>query len=353
MSKAQPAHIPTLDALRAAAVLMVLWSHIPVVSTPGVVRLLRSLLNPGYLGVDLFFVLSGFLITRILIADRENGRPLRLFFARRALRIFPIYYLLLVLLLFLKPGPYLAWCAVYLSNFQFMFDKTPSPLRHTWSLAVEEHFYLLWPPIVRFWAQARSQAAAIALIALSIVAGVATVLLQQAYPDSWIGIARDPIYRGSIYRFGSLLVGALFAFNEDWLRKDAARLWRLALALAVGGTICGVISKLRETIWFPLESMVGFAALSGAVVLAALAVNDHPGVARRLLSHPALGYIGKISYGLYLYHFPIYYRFGLAYPKGTPALSSIALAIGCSFAAAALSFRFVEQPLLALKGRFR
>src|SRR5882672_2186860 len=126
---------------------MVLWSHVPVASTPGVVRLLRSAFNPGYLGVDLFFVLSGFLITRILLADRENERPLRFFLARRALRIFPIYYLLLAVLLLAKPGQYLAWCAIYLSNFHFMFDKTPNPLPHTWSLAIEEHFYLIWPPI--------------------------------------------------------------------------------------------------------------------------------------------------------------------------------------------------------------
>ena len=230
--KSEPEHIPTLDALRALAVLMVFWSHIPIIATPPVVRLLRSAINPGYFGVDLFFVLSGFLITRILLAERQNGRPLRLFLARRALRIFPIYYLLLALLMFVKPGVYLAWCAVYLSNFHFMFDKTPNPLPHTWSLAIEEHFYLLWPPIVRFCAVWRSRAIGLGMITLSIVAAVVTVLLKQQYPSSLIGLARDPIYRGSIYRFGSLLVGAMFAFHEGWLRASVARLWRVAAVFA-------------------------------------------------------------------------------------------------------------------------
>jgi peptidoglycan/LPS O-acetylase OafA/YrhL len=351
--KAQPRHLPLLDTLRALAVLMVLWSHVPVVSTPTIVRLLRSAINPGYLGVDLFFVLSGFLITRILLVDRLNQRPLRLFLVRRSLRIFPIYYLLLAFLFFLKPGKYLGWCAVYLSNFHFMFDKTPNPLPHTWSLAIEEHFYLIWPPIVRFCSARRSKQIAWGLIGVAVISAVATVLLRQAYPDSLIGVARDPIYRGSIYRFGSLLLGAQLAFHEEWLMSSVARLWRLAAGAIAFGGACVVFSKLRETPWFPFESMVGFAAISAGVLLGALALGIRGGPLLRRACHPALTYIGRISYGLYLYHFPIYYWFGLSYPKGVPPLGTVGLAIACSFGVAALSYRFIEQPLLSLKSRFR
>ena len=105
-----------------------------------------AFVQAGYLGVDTFFVLSGFFITRILRFEKSAGLPLSNFLVRRLLRIFPIYYLTLAVVWIAHPGSELPWCAAYLSNFRFAFvDHGGGWLSHTWSLAIEEHFYLLWP----------------------------------------------------------------------------------------------------------------------------------------------------------------------------------------------------------------
>ena len=149
-----PRHLPSLDGLRAIAVLLVLWQHVPLHTEgyPLWLEQARWLVNPGNLGVELFFALSGFLITRILLAEQRAGHQVRWFLLRRMLRIFPIYYLLLMVMAFWRPADELAWCALYVSNFADVFAPAagPKPLGHTWSLCVEEHFYLLWPLAVAF-----------------------------------------------------------------------------------------------------------------------------------------------------------------------------------------------------------
>src|SRR5262249_44746682 len=134
--------LPILDGLRAVAVLLVLWAHVApdLPGYPAALAAARALIDPGSLGVDLFFVLSGFLITRILLAERASGHAVGWFLLRRALRILPAYWLLLGLMWCLRPGPEMPWCALYLANFWFIAHDVWSPLKHTWSLSVEEHF---------------------------------------------------------------------------------------------------------------------------------------------------------------------------------------------------------------------
>src|SRR5262245_41609925 len=141
--------IPELDGLRGWAILLVLWAHFPFVQGVEQVRHVAMSVGSGHFGVNVFFGLSGFLITRILIREKQEGRfSMKRFYLKRTLRIFPIYYLTLLLVVIFITARHAGWLALYMGNFVFAFDLDPHPLRHTWSLAVEEHFYLIWPLIL-------------------------------------------------------------------------------------------------------------------------------------------------------------------------------------------------------------
>ena len=144
MSTDRLPYLPALDKLRGIAVLLVLFTHTPHHLKGDLGLWVQQWLAPGYLGVDIFFALSGFLITRILLFERDRGGSILAFWKRRAVRIFPAFYLLVAVVAVVRWGPELPWVATYLSNFHRL-GSFPSPLRHTWSLAVEEHFYLVCP----------------------------------------------------------------------------------------------------------------------------------------------------------------------------------------------------------------
>jgi peptidoglycan/LPS O-acetylase OafA/YrhL len=339
--------IPTLDGLRGLAVLLVLWEHLPQALLGSAAEALRFAVQPGYLGVDLFFVLSGFLITRILLADRARRRPLRHFLVRRFARIFPIYYLLILVMWAFSPGSYLAWCAGYLSNFYFAVHRARSPMEHTWSLAVEEHFYLVWPLVVTWLPVASSRRLALfGLLPPAVLLALATAALEPWLP----GEADAFIYRLTWYRMLSLGLGALFAFGERELRADPARPWRLAARFLVPALVVLPCALLVDHRWVGPIMLVGFALLSSAIFLAGLAANGTGGLPARLLALPPLAFAGRISYGFYLYHLPIFTAFGVfAHPKDHPPdLATTAAALGVSWLVATLSFYAIERPLLRL-----
>ena len=143
-------HVPVLDGLRAVACLLVIIAHLPFKFFSPEAKVIDQILRPGYLGVGLFFVLSGFLITRILMYNRDRGVSLKSFYIKRSARIFPIYYLTIIAVAFFQPGTYLWFHALYLNNIPYFFGSGPNPIGHSWSLAVEEHFYLAWPLIITF-----------------------------------------------------------------------------------------------------------------------------------------------------------------------------------------------------------
>ncbi|MEX1259103.1 MAG: acyltransferase [Gemmatimonadota bacterium] len=120
-------HLPALDSLRGLAVLLVLWHHLPDDLFGPLAAAVGFAIRPGYLGVDIFFVLSGFLITRILLFDRARGASLGTFFKRRFARIFPVYYLTLLVVGLWQPGSYILWAALDLCNFYYAVEKTPFP----------------------------------------------------------------------------------------------------------------------------------------------------------------------------------------------------------------------------------
>lgn len=347
-------HLPSLDGLRAIAVLLVLWAHLSPL-TPGYPEWLltaRFLHDPGIQGVDLFFVLSGFLITRILLAEHERGRPVRWFLLRRALRIFPIYYLLLAIVWLQRGGDDVPWCAVYLSNFWFAFGGGVTSLSHTWSLCVEEHFYLLWPPIVAF--------GGLAVARRALWFGILPLALLTIAWFVWIAPSPHTelaLRYGSPVRFLSLGAGCLLACAEPTIRS-ALRRW---LAYGLGFLLLGVLTSnallvglplylgrpaLLDAAQYQLSYLLSALLLSCGAMLCCLGASERGPL--RMLATAPLRAIGRISYGLYLYHLPLFHWLG------EPATAaSQATALAASFAAATGSYLAIERPLLRFAARFR
>ena len=354
-----PRHIASLDGLRAIAVLLVLWCHVPlhVAGYPEWLGLAHFVIGPGGTGVELFFALSGFLITRILLAERDAGQPVRWFMLRRLLRIFPIYYLLLLIMLPFRPAAEIGWCALYLGNVidAFCPQAGAQPLGHTWSLCVEEHFYLLWPLVVAFLPKAKARGVLCWIVIPGAVVGAAVVAHNFE-----IAPANNYIEHLSPFRFLTLACGALVAFAEPRLMADPRRLRRIGL------TLIAIAIATHPHFWFaylPIELEVTYwpiqygvvcvrmntAVLCTGVLMWCLVPQGTALSLQRVLCPAPLRAIGRISYGLYLYHLPIYHAVVLPSPTPTRA----ALAVGLAFAVATISYWLVERPILRYAARYR
>jgi peptidoglycan/LPS O-acetylase OafA/YrhL len=347
-------YLPSLDALRGLAVSMVVLFHVGEGASDA--PLLRRITSLGAHGVDLFFVLSGFLISGILLETRGKPGYFRSFYMRRVLRIFPAYYLYLVLVaiaLALIPAAYRAreafshdwpWYELYLTNIKLIFfdDLVPASVQHLWSLAVEEHFYLIWPAAVAL-VPARK------LLLFTCVA-IGTVTLGRAL---WLANGADPIavHFLSWTRIDSLLIGATLAMLRSnprvWPKFRSAAPVLAAVAVVPLVTSWGDAAGLRYT-----GVGLAFAALLTWCVAA-----DERGLPAPIVRSRVLRSIGMVSYGIYLFHFFFVLNVGRLVK---PMLGSGLLYFGVSLAVvsvstwvlAALSYHWVETPALALKARF-
>jgi peptidoglycan/LPS O-acetylase OafA/YrhL len=346
-----PRHLPALDDLRALAVLLVLWCHVPLTTTgyPEWLKMAHTLIGPGGSGVEIFFVLSGFLITRILIGEREREVPVRWFLLRRVLRIFPIYYQLLAVMLVVHPGQEIGWSAVYLLNLREILAPLPGgPLSHTWSLCIEEHFYLLWPLVVAFAPRAWPKW----VLVFGIVPGalLTAYLFDVNLPPERAMLA---VQHSSPTRFLSLGIGSLLAYVEPRIMAAKGRFAKLAGLLLLPAILLhplflfvvlpyqfGIAAPVPAQ-HMPLVWLVQSCVQATILVLLCLTVGALPWTPLRA--------IGRISYGLYLYHLPIFHW--LLVPAPTPA--NAAMAIGLTFAVATLSYVAVERPILGYAKRFR
>lgn len=328
-----------LDSLRAFAIVPVLYTHF-----------WNDDSWMGTAGVYLFFVLSGYLITGILIRSRGKPSALRTFYIRRALRIAPIYYCTLIAAWLVNLAGIRSsfpWHAAYLSNVWFALHNSWSPwyTAHLWSLSVEEQFYLFWP----FLILSSSLRAVRAVVCIAIVASVGFQL-----GASWIGIhglGQGVLIFASLDKLGA---GALLALAEAGF--GFPRLLKKAGWVAFIGILgLEALPIDHSSLWAEVLrtelSIVAFAALTSAASLGIL------GLPRLVLDCRAVRYVGRISYGIYLYHLFIYgvtvavlARFGLPSLDRGPALFVLMSAI--SIGAAAVSWRFFEQPLNSLKERF-
>lgn len=369
-------HIPELDGIRAIAVLLIMWIHLPVSFLGETSQELRKVLLPGNLGMDLFFVLSGFLITRILLVDREVPHALRDFLARRFLRIFPTYYLLLAVLVPTMMWEEIVACATYTTNYAFLFMHGSSYMSHAWSLAVEEQFYLIWSPIV-ILLTTRASRRVILLVAFPITA--LTCLAAFAFGD-WVGHSeklRELLMHGATTRIGALGAGSLLAYHEASVRRGGKRLVIL-LAATIGFAVLLSQESLSRIGLMQMMFDVAPDGVKPRDFLVALRLFSVPAVALAwvmlalawvmlavgttgsaapwgiVLRTGVLRGIGRISYGLYLYHYPIYRKVRmLADDPNAPGDGAVAVGIVLTFVVAIVSYHVIERPLMQWGKRFR
>lgn len=363
MVPVQPRYLPYLDGLRAVAVLLVIWSHFPFVAGSTLsetIAKISSVLRTGYIGVDLFFVLSGFLITRILLAERRamGGISFRAFYFNRFLRIFPIYYLCVAIyaFVFARGDGDLLSLLTYTFNFYKPFHPEPAALEHTWSLSVEEQFYLIWPFLISAiplrWGRIVT-GAIIPLISL-----MAALIIAGWFEST---LAGSIIYMSVVTRMMSLSLGAFLAFRE--MNGDKADGLRATLPLGSGIFVLAADNIGRAVHLVPAGgfywsgALAGYALLSfGTIMLLLDADNRVVAWGRAFLSLGPLRYIGRISYGLYLYHMLVLFLMGLAQyqvEKTGTTFTRAMTALFVTFAVAGLSYRYLESPLLRLKRRQR
>lgn len=315
-----------LDGVRALAILAVVSFHC-----------LAPWGSGGFLGVDVFFVLSGYLITTLLAAEhREGGIDIGAFYGRRALRLYPSLVLLLIAYLALAP---ILWPSderwlvavlnsLYLMDYALGLWHVHGAVGHTWSLGVEEKFYLLWPLVLPILLRTRRP------IAWLLAAFVAATVWRYFVAVEWGWVQA---YFCFDTRMSGILLGAIAALVPLKVSRPALIIACLALAIVV--TI-PIIATTKFSV--PIEGVtlgITLAELSAFVVICY--VKDHPD--SRLLASAPMAYIGKLSYGIYLWHFPLVLVLRDAHAQ--PWWITLSATLLFSFVMAALCLHLVDMPL--------
>ncbi len=378
----QPHYQPQLDGVRGIAILAVLLSHaaaiIGGIQNGARQQKILDWLTPGWGGVDLFFALSGFLITGILLRGRRSETYFKPFYARRALRIFPIYYLVLFgSLLLCTQIPALATQMptsdahlpasvlqrfsffIYLQNFPVFWPGLALGLTGLWgpywSLAVEEQFYFVWPALVRYLRISSLYWLSIGIVLL----GPLTRTLVARHTGETLGLLQFPLSR-----LDGLFAGAALALYRECKGKPPAKLWA-ALWFVLGCSILAYIAVFHRVELVSPGYYINRFGISGFVLISVglIAATQHeiPGY-RQLMTAAPLRAFGRYSYGIYVYHAAIFLLFHrlrravLPVVIGDSALLRLCaldtVAIMTAFLVAWLSYRFLEAPILALKRFF-
>jgi peptidoglycan/LPS O-acetylase OafA/YrhL len=371
--RTQAGFIPALDGLRGIAIILVMVHHFTYYRpTYGIDAWIGSVVFFFWTGVDLFFVLSGFLITGILLDTRGSERYFTSFYARRTLRIFPLYYLVLFVAFVVLPQfpavhPVLAGQAevppqwpywLYLTNFSIADGGWVHGWADVgWSLAIEEQFYLVWPLVI--W-----------LCPPRLLVGLCTaIFVGEVFARSFAraaDVAVLPIYVLPWFRLDGLVIGALLAVAlRRGLMPALDRLVPAVVIVGVAGLI--VVTILGGHTWWWNRRMQQFgysliAVVGGAMLVSAIN-RPADSLWPRMLSAGWLRAFGKYSYGLYLIHAPVmravreyvfnpqeYERFGIL--PWTAQVLFYGAATAPTFALAWLSWRLFESPILRLKARF-
>jgi peptidoglycan/LPS O-acetylase OafA/YrhL len=340
-------YIKGFDALRGISVLMVLLTHLGIYHSLPEIPFVRErlwLLFSGSTGVQLFFTLSGFLITRLLLHEKSTTGTVRLgrFFASRLLRLMPpllLFYVTLSLLMVTGQLPP-AWEGLLFSIF-YIYNFVPpvslsAELAHTWSLAVEEQFYLIWPFVIRFLSEKKRWF----LIGLLLLLSVFMVYLIQRFPaekqvamNRWFLPAVCPVLIGSL---SALLIHSFEAFAKRvFAGKTGPLFWALILFIFPLYTPVPAISFMFQS--------------AGAAVLLVWIVFNQPNGFVQAAEKGLLARLGKISYGIYVYQ-GLFLRTG---PTGELWIQQFPQNTLLTLGAAVLSYRFVEKPILEYKKKLQ
>jgi peptidoglycan/LPS O-acetylase OafA/YrhL len=346
-------YLPGLDGVRALAILAVLAYHADVGWLPG-----------GFLGVEIFFVVSGYLITSLLMSEYRANHAINLkhFWQRRARRLLPALFVLILAVLAyaviflpeevaglradaLSAFTYATnWYLIFAQKSYFETVGRPSLLRHLWSLAVEEQFYLLWPPVfVGLLVRLKSWRAILVLMA-----GAATSAL-------WMGTLFQPdvdpsrVYYGTDTRAAGILLGAALAFvwrpRAAGASTTSVRRWLLDAVgwSALGGLVaaCVLITEFDPFLYHGGMCLV---AVATTLVIAAVVHPQSP-LFGPVMSTGALRWIGVRSYSLYLWHWPVFMVTRPQLDVTIDGATLLALRMGVTFVLAELSYRFVETPM--------
>ncbi len=365
-------HSPALDGVRGLAILLVFLVHFRLRIDASILdTLVDKVFRAGWVGVDLFFVLSGFLITGILLDTRSDRRHFRNFYVRRVLRLFPVYYTTLAVLFILLPltlrsapaellalVPFQGWYWTYTVNvFQVLTHGQMSYFNtlHLWSLSVEEQFYIFWPLVVHM-ASPRGLVR-ICLAAIALAFGFRLVATGW---NSWAAYVLTPARMDALAMGGCLAVLARDGRASALIRRS----WGWLGALSLGGVMV-IVALLRGyheddtlvlTVGYLLNAVVFGSLLAG--------ILDRPNQALfRPFHWRWLQWVGRVSYGAYVYHLllllltaPVKRAF-MALPPllGTQIPAQFAwlgLMSGITLTIAAVSYRWLELPFLKLKDRF-
>jgi peptidoglycan/LPS O-acetylase OafA/YrhL len=363
---------PGVDGLRGTAILAVLACHYSALF-PATPQFLSVLVN-GWAGVDLFFVISGFLITGILLDAKSGARGagcageyFRNFYARRILRIFPLYYGFLaafLLVLVIVGGTSPAWAAqpwlwTYSANYWISCQKAWSVWTETlvplWSLSVEEQFYVLWPVVV-WWCSRR----VLVWVCVSIVIGALGLrLLLTAVGVDWLAIYMMTPTRADALAAGAL-VAALLRGPEGARRVKKLCAFAGATSLALPLVVAG-FDPIKHP-WLRVLLYTELAVFFAALLWWSIDPSSLYGIPKRFYEWRVLRTIGGYSYGIYIFHLPIMFltragavRWGLfdvEHPSWPGALGLIGANAALVGASALVSFHFYEKPFLKLKRYF-
>ena len=358
-------HMPSLDSIRGAAVLMVILFHgfggfpCEQMLGPAGGAFIHSFISCGRFGVGVFFVLSGFLITALLMKARERTDFYQNFYIRRILRILPIYLVVLAILKIwhVVDFRFVAAALLFIVNFSRLFGAPLNEYGSLWSLAVEEHFYLLWPTCVR-----RLRERTLIRLLLCVLVGEPLLRLAGAYISPHLDIHYKTPFVLDFIAYGALLS---LLIRSGFIHQSNAR--------RIGGTVLGfssglaliviLLSAFRQSPALNAFADLPFVWGTCGVILLGL-LRDHARFAAtgRTDAHGILPFYGYISYGLYLINVLVYEKVGGAFSHILPqAVSSrlsvytavVLLCIAVSTGLAYLSRRYFEAPLLQLKDKWQ
>jgi peptidoglycan/LPS O-acetylase OafA/YrhL len=325
-------------------------AHVP----PGVANLIIAIAAGGAFGVDLFFALSSFLITTLLLRERNayGSLDVKSFYVRRVLRIWPLYFAFLLIVLPLlhhavpadsMPLKFILAFVLLSGNWAFVLWGYPhSAAVPLWSISIEEQFYLCWPLIMRRWINHLAVVASVLLV-VSFMTRIGLVLHGAAHPQLWCN---------TLARLDPIACGALLAVHAE--RKDIhVSLWNRVMLLLFGCAVLTVaghyedFAGTKELITFPVVSVACVALILGALGSKLPSARSPRAVVQVLV------YLGRISYGLYVFHLMFIEVFGALSAHTLMARAARTMAaLLATIAVAAVSYHFFERPFLRLKEKF-